>query len=368
MESKLDELAKKIVNYSVKVNVNERVLINTYVNDSFFIKRLIYYITLNKGIPFVRINDESINSYLLETANENRYQEIKQHGLDDVNNYDIFINIRYTTNDYSKKNIDENTLKNIALTTKESDYIRINERKWVLLNYPSNVDAYKAKMTTDTYKNYALDVMIFDYEKMNNDIAPLKKLMEQTDIVRITGPNTDIEFSIKDIPVIPCVGEANLPDGEIYTAPVRESVNGLITYNTPSPYNGNIYHKVSLLFKDGKIVEAKCDENNEEINKIFNTDEGARYVGEFSFGLNPLIRNPMGDILYDEKIIGSIHFTPGQAYKDAYNGNDSGIHWDLVLIQREEYGGGEIYFDHTLIRKDGKFVLPDLLHLNYDLK
>lgn len=368
MENKLDELAKKIVNYSVKVKENERVLINTYVNDNYFIKRLIYYITQNNGIPFVRINDENVNTYLLETANENRYQELKKHGMEDVNNYDIFINIRYTTNDYSKKNVSEETLKNIALITKESDYIRINERKWVLLNYPSNVDAHKAKMNTDEYINYALDVMIFDYEKMNNDIEPLKNLMEKTDLVRIVGPNTDIEFSIKDMPIIPCVGEANLPDGEIYTAPIKESVNGVITYNTASPYNGFIYNNVSLTFKNGKIIDAKCDDNNEELNKILNTDEGARYVGEFSFGLNPLIRNPMGDILYDEKIIGSIHFTPGQAYKDAYNGNDSGIHWDLVLIGREEYGGGEIYFDHTLIRKDGKFVLPELLHLNYDLK
>ena len=106
----------------------------------------------------------------------------------------------------------------------------------------------------------------------------------------------------------------------------------------------------------------------EKLNEIFDTDEGARYVGEFSFGLNPEIREPMGDILYDEKIIGSIHFTPGSAYQDAFNGNKSSIHWDMVLIQRPEYGGGEIYFDNVLIRKDGKFLLDELKPLNYENK
>ena len=201
---------------------------------------------------------------------------------------------------------------------------------------------------------------------MSNIIKPLKELMERTDKVRIVGPNTDISFSIKGIPAIPCCGKSNIPDGECYTAPVRDSVNGTITYNTPCPYQGNIYHNVSLTFENGKIIKATCDEDNDRLNEIFDTDEGARYVGEFSFGLNPAIQEPMGDILYDEKIIGSIHFTPGSAYQDAFNGNVSSIHWDMVLIQRPEYGGGEIYFDDELIRKDGKFLLEELKPLNYE--
>lgn len=368
MKDKLDILANKLVNYSLKVKENERVLINTYVNDEYFIKKIIDYIIKNKGIPFVRLNNNNINTYLLSKTLDNKYKELKKHSENDVDDYDAFIHIRYSLNDYNNKDINNEILKEVAITTKDSDYIRINERKWILINYPSPTDAYKAKMSTDSYNEYALDVMVYDYEQMKKDLEPLKELMEKTNMVRIIGVNTDIEFSIKNMPVIPCIGEANLPDGELYTAPVKDSVNGIITYNTPSPYRGNIYNNISLVFKDGKIVSANCNGNKKELNDIFNTDEGAKYVGEFSFGLNPLIKEPMGDILYDEKIIGSIHFTPGQAYKDAYNGNDSGIHWDLVLIQREEYGGGEVYFDHTLIRKDGKFVLPELIHLNYNLK
>ena len=223
-------------------------------------------------------------------------------------------------------------------------------------------------MKVDEFYNYSFDVMDIDYEKMAREIIPLKELMEKTENVRITSPGTDITFSIKKMPIIPCLGTCNLPDGEIYTAPLKTSVNGIITYNTTSTYHGEIFKNIRLEFREGKIINASCEMGNEEkLLEIFQTDEGARYIGEFSLGLNPKILNPMGDILYDEKIIGSIHFTPGAAYKDSYNGNDSSIHWDLVLIQRKEYGGGEIYFDDRLVRKDGKFVLEELKKLNYDI-
>ncbi len=189
--------------------------------------------------------------------------------------------------------------------------------------------------------------------------------MNKTDEVRLVGEGTDLTFSIKDIPAVKCAGRLNIPDGEVYSAPVKESVNGTISYNTPSPYNGFTFENVKLTFRDGKIVEATANDT-ERINKIFDTDEGARYVGEFAIGVNPFIQHPMQDILFDEKIDGSFHFTPGECYEDAYNGNHSNIHWDMVMIQRPEYGGGEIYFDDVLIRKDGKFVLPELEVLNPD--
>ena len=305
---------------------------------------------------------------MLENTNDNRIKEIKKHNEFDVENYDCFINIRYSTNDFENNEIDKEIRKKIGEATKESDAIRINKKRWVLLNYPSRLDAFKANMKTEKFMDFSLNAMNIDYSKMYDDVKPLKELMEKTKNVRIIGPDTDITFSINKMPSIPCCGKYNIPDGEIYTAPEKYSVNGIITYNTKSPYQGYVFENVSLKFKDGKIIEATASSNNEKLNEIFDTDEGARYIGEFAIGLNPAIKNPMGDILFDEKIIGSIHFTPGQAYYDAYNGNDSSIHWDLVLIQRKEYGGGEIYFDHQLIRKDGLFVLPELKHLNYEKK
>ena len=200
---------------------------------------------------------------------------------------------------------------------------------------------------------------------MNKAMQNLKNLMEKTDQVHIVGPGTDLTFSIKGIPAVPCAGECNIPDGEVFTAPVRESVNGTIQYNTPSPYQGTVFNNVKLEFKDGKIVNATADNDIEKLNEIFNTDEGAKFIGEFAIGVNPLIKHPMGDILFDEKIDGSFHFTPGQAYEgEADNGNRSAIHWDLVLIQRPEYGGGSIYFDDVLIRENGRFVIKELECLN----
>ena len=226
--------------------------------------------------------------------------------------------------------------------------------------------AQLASMNTEDFEDFYFDVCNLDYSKMDKAMDSLKSLMERTDKVRIVSPGTDITFSIKGMPAVPCCGEKNIPDGEIYSAPIKTSVNGTITYNTPSPYQGNIYNKVSLTFENGKIINATCDGDNDKLNEIFDTDEGARYVGEFALGFNPKVLYPMGDILYDEKITGSLHFTPGRCYADCDNGNKSAIHWDMVLIQREDFGGGEIYFDDVLIRKNGKFVLEELKTLNYE--
>lgn len=369
MEEKLKILSDSIVSYSLNIKENDRVLITCHSDKpKLLIIKLIDKIIEKKGIPFVRILDSDIETYLLENTYDNRLNSIKKQAEFDVEEYDCFINIRYITNDYENRNVPDEIKKKVKEVKKESDFVRVNKRRWVLLNYPSHLDAYKAGMSNQAYFNYALDVMTVDYKKMMTDIEPLKKLMENTKEVRIVSPGTDISFSIEGMPVVPCCGESNIPDGEIFTAPILDSVNGKITYNTPSPYDGSVFHNVSLTFENGKITTCTSDEGSQLLENIFNTDEGARYIGEFSLGLNPRILNPMGDILFDEKIIGSIHFTPGSAYQDAFNGNKSNIHWDLVLIQRKEYGGGEIYFDHTLIRKDGLFVIPSLQHLNYDLK
>lgn len=365
MDHRIQKLSDIIVNYSIKVKENDRVLIQYESNEcNNLIKCLIKDIYKNKGIPFVKYLDNELSSLILQESNSNTIDEMVKMKTYEVDNFDCFIRICYTQNEYEDANVPSNIRKELGSKSQKIDDIRINERRWVLLNYPSLIDAYKAHMKYDEFYNYSLDVMTVDYKKMNELIKPLKELMEKTDKVRIVGPNTDLTFSIKGMPAIPCSGTANIPDGELYTAPVKNSVNGFITYNTPSPYHGNIFNNIRLEFKDGQIVNCSTTEHEEELKEIFNTDEGARYIGEFSLGLNPMITKPMGDILYDEKIMGSLHFTPGRCYDDCNNGNISSIHWDLVLIQTEEYGGGEIYFDDVLIRKDGKFTLSNLKQLN----
>ncbi|MBR3660953.1 MAG: aminopeptidase [Bacilli bacterium] len=364
---RIKKLSEIIVNHSVKVKENDKVLITYMARDAdYFVKCLVKNVLKNKGIPCVKYKDPELEDLIKNKLNDKIIENRKNILEFEVSEYDSFIQIHSNLSDYYEKNVDKNMSNKMKETLKPFKDILVNKRHWVLLNYPSLVDAYKAGMTYEEFFNFALDVMTVDYDKMYKDMLPLKKLMERTDKVRITGKNTDITFSIKGLPAIICSGESNIPDGEVFTAPVKNFVNGTITYNTPSPYNGYVYHDVSLTFKDGKIVECHASNDEDKLQELFETDEGSKYVGEFSFGLNPKIMKPMGDILFDEKIAGSIHFTPGSAYSECDNGNKSNIHFDMVLIQREEFGGGDIYFDDVLVRHDGKFVLEELKNLNYE--
>ena len=239
--------------------------------------------------------------------------------------------------------------------------VRVPKTRWVVLRWPTASMAQAAGMSTEAFEDFYFQVCAgVDYAQMAEAMKPLHALMDSTDRVHITGPGTDLTFSKKGIATVPCAGECNVPDGEIFTCPIRDSVNGVIQYNCETLYRGTIFNNIRLVFKDGKIVEATAGGETAKLNEILDADEGARYIGEWSLAFNPYILKPMKDILFDEKIAGSFHLTPGQAYEEADNGNRSQVHWDMVCIQRPEYGGGEIYFDDVLVRKDGLFTLPEL--------
>jgi aminopeptidase len=245
--------------------------------------------------------------------------------------------------------------------------VRVPKTRWVVLRYPTDAMAQSASMSSEAFEEFYFNVCTADYAQMQRDQEPLRARMAATDRVRITSPGTDLEFSIKGIPIVPCSGSHNIPDGEVFTAPVRDSINGTIRFNAPSLYQGTVFNDVEFEFQAGKIVRATCSNAPDKLNRILDSDEGARYVGEWSLGCNNHVKRPMLDILFDEKIGGSMHLTPGNAYEEADNGNRSRVHWDLVLIQTPDYGGGEIHFDGELVRKDGRFVPPDLQNLNVGL-
>ena len=276
---------------------------------------------------------------------------------------DAYIAIRAGNNSAELSDVSEDNIKLAGVLSREVTDYRVNKTKWVILRYPNNSMAQLANMSLEAFEDFYFNVCTLDYSKMSRAMDSLKALMDKTDKVRLVAQNTDLTFSIKGIPAIKCDGERNIPDGEVYTAPVRDSINGKISYNTPSEYQGFKYENISFEIENGKIVKATAN-NEERINNLLDTDEGARYFGEFAIGVNPFVLEPMLDILFDEKIAGSFHLTPGMAYEDANNGNKSAIHWDLVMIQRPEYGGGEIWFDDKLIRKDGMFVIDELKCLN----
>ncbi|WP_339147295.1 MULTISPECIES: aminopeptidase [unclassified Sutcliffiella] len=364
-DPRIQTLAKNLINYSVRLQKGEKVLIENFGLQKELVIALVEEAYKAGGYPFVSLKDVQVDRALLMGAQEEQFNMKADFEANVMKNMDAYIGLRSGDNISELSDVpdDKQKIQGSTVGKKVHRDIRVPKTKWVVLRYPNASMAQLAKMSTEGFENFYFDVCNLDYGKMSNAMDALVELMNKTDKVRITGEGTDLTFSIKDIPAIKCAGEMNIPDGEVYTAPVKDSVNGTITYNTPSPYQGFTYENVKLTFRDGKIVEASANDSD-RINKIFDTDEGARFIGEFAIGVNPYIQHPMQDILFDEKIDGSFHFTPGQAYEDAWNGNNSDIHWDMVMIQRPEYGGGEIYFDDVLIRKDGKFVISELEGLN----
>ena len=287
----------------------------------------------------------------------------REYEMYQMKGMDAYIAVRASDNTSELSDVPSDKLNLYSKMLRPVIDERVDHTKWVIMRYPNNSMAQLSNMSLEAFENFYYDVCTLDYAKMSEAMDPLVDLMNRTDKVRIVSPGTDLTFSIKGIPAIKCVGECNIPDGEVYTAPVKNSVNGVISYNTVSLEQGFTYDNIVFRIEDGKIVEAHSNDDV-RINALLDTDEGARYFGEFAIGVNPYVLHPMKDTLFDEKICGSIHFTPGASYEDASNGNKSAVHWDLVLIQREDYGGGEIWFDDVLIRKDGIFVLPELKGLN----
>lgn len=365
IDERLKLLAKNLVNYSCSLKKGEKILIEAMDTDEEFLCELVKQVYKVGAYPFVKPLMSKLNRELLRGTSEEREKLRCAFDLPVMEQMDAYISVRsknvFENSDVSKENM---KAEKVYYSLPVHHETRVAKTKWVILNYPTSVVAQNAGMSTEAFEDFYFDVCNLDYSKMDKAMDALKELIEKTDKVRIVAKGTDLTFSIKGMPGIKCSGKHNIPDGEIFTAPVRNSVNGVIKYNIPIlSSNGERHEDITLTFKDGKIINA-TSVSSEDINKIFDVDEGARYVGEFSFGINPYIKKPMLDILFDEKIMGSIHFTPGSCYEECDNGNKSSLHWDLIQIQTPEYGGGEIYFDDVLIRKDGRFVLDNLLGLN----
>ena len=366
MDNRIKRLSEVLVHYSCRVKQGEKILIEARGKGTEpLLRQLVKEVYAAGGVPFVNTYMPTVERELLLGATEEQLKLLAKRDLALMNEMDAYITVRAGENANENSDVASERLR---LYTKE--YLRtvhyesrLLKTKWVVTIYPTPSNAQLAGMSSEAFEDYYFNVCTLDYAKMDEAMEPLKKLMERTDRVRVTGKDTELSFSIKNIPVKKCSGRFNIPDGEIYTAPVKDSVNGYITYNTPSVHEGFTYENIRLEFKDGKIVNAVANDTV-RLNHVLDSDEGARYIGEFAIGVNPYITKPMKNTLFDEKIMGSIHFTPGNSYEDADNGNKSSVHWDLVFIQTPEFGGGEIYFDDALIRKDGRFVLPELDCLN----
>jgi aminopeptidase len=357
------KLADLLVNYSTTLKKGDRILLEMIDVPDEMTVELMRSARRNGAVPIVAVRHTRILRENALGTTPDHAQLVRDLELSRMKRMQAYIAIRGSDNFSENSDVPADRMSLYSKTTRPVQDWRVNKTRWCVLRWPSPSMAQAANMSTEAFENFYFDVCTMDYPKMARAMIPLQKLMNKTDRVQLKAPGTDLQFSIKGIGALLAEGKRNIPDGEVFSCPVKDSVQGVIQYNTPSIYQGTKFENIRLEFKDGKIIKATSN-NNKRLNEILDTDPGARYVGEFSLGFNPYILDPMCDILFDEKIAGSLHFTPGQAYEDADNGNRSAVHWDMVLIQRPEWGGGEVWFDGKLIRKDGLFLPKELLPLN----
>ncbi|HLI47554.1 MAG TPA: aminopeptidase [Chthonomonas sp.] len=368
-DPRYDKLAELLVTHSMQVKAGDKVLIEAFDILSDFTVALIRAIAAAGGEPMVSTYQQPVLRALFQVATEEQMRTIGAVERARMEAVQCYVGVRGSHNIAELSDVPS---ERMAIYEKYwwhyvHSEVRVPKTRWVVLRWPHPSMAQAAGMSTEAFEDFYFRVCTeVDYGKMAKAMEPLRELMERTDRVRIVGPGTELAFSIRGIPAVGCAGERNIPDGELFTCPVRDSVEGTIQFNCETLYRGTLFQNIRLTFKKGRIVEATAQAETEKLNAILDTDEGARYIGEWSLAFNPYILKPMKDILFDEKIAGSFHLTPGQAYEEADNGNRSQIHWDMVCIQRPEYGGGEIYFDDKLVRKDGLFVLEELAGLNPD--
>jgi aminopeptidase len=359
------KLADLLINYSTRVRKGDFVLIDTVDIPDEFTVALMRTARQAGAVPLVEVRHARVSREVIRGTTPRHAAMVRDLELHRMKKVQVYIALRGSPNSSENADVPAAQMQLYSKTLRPVLNHRVNRTRWVVLRWPSPGMAQSANMSTEAFEDFYFKVCTLDYAKMAQAMEPLYRRMKRADRVRLLAPGTDLAFSIKGIGAKMCKGDRNIPDGEVFSCPVKDSVNGVIQFNAPTLYSGTKFENVRLEFKRGRIVDAAAN-NSQKLNEILDTDPGARYVGEFSLGLNPCILNPMGDILFDEKIAGSLHFTPGQAYEECDNGNRSAVHWDLVLIQRPEWGGGEIWFDDELIRKDGLFVPKDLKALNPD--
>jgi aminopeptidase len=362
-DSRYTKLARLLVEYSTAVKRGDHVLLDLIEVPDEFGVALMRAVRAAGGIPIVEVRHTRITREIMRDTDARHATLVRELELHRMRRMQAYIALRGAHNANEGADVPADRLNLFNKTMRPVLDRRLNHTRWVVLRWPTPSMAQAAGMSTEAFEDFYFQVCTLDYRKMARAMTPLARRMKRADRVHLKGPGTDLRFSIKGIGALPCNGLRNLPDGEVFTCPTLKSANGVIQFNTPTIYSGSRFDNVRLELKDGRIVNA-TGSNARRLNDILDTDPGARYIGEFSLGFNPYIREPMCDTLFDEKIAGSLHFTPGNAYADCGNGNKSAIHWDMVLIQRPEYGGGEVWFDGELIRRDGRFVPPDLQPLN----
>ncbi len=350
------KLAELAVKYSVAVKPGEHVIISGEAAALPFLVELYKQVILAKAHPIVRVLLPGVEDFFYTYANDEQIQKFPQYWMDTVKSAQAYIGV------YTESNPRELThAPSAKIAQREkildpiSDYV-VNTRdkiRRVTIGYPILPQAQEAEMSLTEYENFVYQACFVDWKKLGKRLDIIKKVFEKGSKVHLLGENVDLHFSIKGKNCIADKGEENMPGGEVFMAPVRESVEGWIKFEYPALYSGKEVSDIALKFKQGKVVEAQASKNEDILLEMLDMDKNARYVGEFGVGLSPNINKFTKNLLFDEKINGTIHLALGMAYKENGGGNDSSLHWDIVKDMKQ----AQIILDGKIIQRNGKWLI-----------
>lgn len=360
---KLKKLAKIIINYSIALKKGEKLLIRGYGFDGYpLIKEL--YLEAVKAGAFkidVRYSSDEMARIFYENATKEQLTFLDLLDKKVADNYDAMIQIIADENPFELAAV-EIKKKQLAMKAMKPLSDILHKKRWCLFYYPNNATAQTAKKSLETWENFVFDSCIKDWKKEEKMQLKLIDLLKKVKKIRVVGHETDLTLSVAGQTWLKCCGSHNLPDGEVFTSPIRNSVSGVIRYNVPTRYMSKDFDWVKLWLKNGKVVKEACSHDVKDLADILNTDSGARYYGEFAFGLNKSILEPTREILFDEKMGKSLHMALGKCYDEAPNGNDSNIHWDLIF--RFDWANAELYFDDKKVYSKTKWIDDYFTFLN----
>ena len=363
----IKKYADVLVNYSTKVSKGDLAIIYARGYEAQpLIKEIYKACLLNGANPIVRTSMDELAETFIKFANDEQLSYIDEMSKLEVEKADVMIFIGAPNNVKNMANADPKKLAKRSKATHPILSRRLersakNQMRWVIADYPTNALAQEASMSLEEYSEFLINSCYLDldnpvkkWEEIDKEQKRIAEILNKTSKIRFVGERTDVTFSTAGRKWVPCSGNMNFPDGEIFTSPVEDSANGTIYFDFPQNYHGSCAKEVFIELKDGKVVEAKAEFGNEFLQSMLNTDQGAKFVGEIAIGTNERIQNVTGNILFDEKIGGSIHVAFGASYPEAGGKNQSGLHWDMIKNMKNS---GKIYADDKLIYENGKFII-----------
>jgi len=356
LDLRIKKLAQLVVKYSIKAKPDQNIMISGGKESIPFLVELYKEIILEKANPVLKFALPNVSDFFYKYATEKQLKKFPDLLMDNVKKCQAYIGI------YSEQNTKELSSTNPKkITTRQkvtrplTSYI-VNQKdkiKRVTVAYPCLAHAQEAEMSLTEWENFVFNACIQDWKKIGKRLDKINKIFEKGKFVHLVGENVDLKLSIAGKNSIADKGEENMPGGEIFMAPVRESLNGWIKFEYPAIEAGKEVTDIELKFKNGKVIESKASKNQDFLKEMINTDKNSCYVGELGIGMNPKITKFTKNLLFDEKISGTIHLALGMAYKDNGGGNDSAIHWDIV----KDMSKAKIILDGKVIQKNGKWMI-----------